>query len=222
MWAMETIRRSALMRGVGAACAAALMVASVGPAAARGPGGAPHGGGHGGYETGHGGGRYPGPIWRGGHRHGGYGGPYWGGYYDGWGAGDVIGLAALIGVVAVLANSAARDRDGDRTDDRSYDRDTDRRDARSGRTASIVTSDDAANACADAAREEAEAENHGYARLLGVDQAQPYGAAGGWSVDGRVEQLASAQDRAGTVRRFSCEVEDGHVAHVYLSRDTAD
>lgn len=215
---MADKRQSIGCRALGAACALALTVAGAAPAAAR-PGG----------PYGYGGG----PGWHG--HSGGYrGGPYWGGYrgYRGYrgglDAGDVIGIAALIGAVAVIAGAAARDRgsnrDYDRNDNRPYDGNDSRRydDRASGGSRSIVTSDDAANACADAARREAEADNRGgYAQILSVDPAQPYGSADGWSVDGRVEQRSSAQDRAGVVRRFSCEIEGGRVAHVYLSRDSA-
>lgn len=217
---MADKRQSMGRRALGAACALALTVAGAAPAAAR-PGG-PYGYGGGPGWHGHSGGYRGGPY---------RGGPYWGGYRGyrgGMDAGDVIGIAALIGAVAVIAGAAARDqgsnRDYDRNDSRPYDGNDNRRyddRASSGNGArSVVSSDDAANACADAARDEAEADNRGYAQILSVDPAQPYGSADGWSVNGRVEQRASAQDRAGVIRRFSCEIEGGRVAHVYLSRDS--
>lgn len=205
-------------RVFGTASAAALLVAGVAPAAAQGP---------------HHEGRPPM-----GHPHGGgWYGDRW--YDDGLDVGDVIGIAALIGAVAVIANSASKDRAANSGYDPNYDQtpapnyDTqgnyDARDngayapqssdARNP-TARIVSSDDAVNACVDAARSEAEMENHGYAQIVDVDPAQPYGASGGWSVNGRVEQRSSYQNRDGVVRRFSCEVEDGRVAHVYLSKDS--
>lgn len=172
------------------------------------------------------------------HRPGGYGYPGdWGGYpyrhrpyrgYDrGLGAGDVIGIAALIGAVAVIASAASKKRDAPRrypdVENAPHSADRGQRDGDDDYVsggASSMSEDEAVDACVEAARNKAEGERGGYAE---VRSATPQRASGqdGWSVDGRIEIRRNYQDQDGATRRFSCDVEGGRVANVYISRDTA-
>lgn len=147
---------------------------------------------------------------------------------DSFGFGDAVGIAALIGAVAVVASSMSKDRkatQGDAPRDRSLDTDlppvhgtdygsdieTTRKDGIDDGNA-----DQLANACADAARQEASV-NGGYAEVRRMDEARVID--GGYNIDGEVESRAAYRDASGTTRRFTCTVKDGRVTDVYLSRD---
>lgn len=139
---------------------------------------------------------------------------------DGLDAGDVIGIAALIGAVAVIASAASKDRAGDHRDGRTPDPNgypEDRNADRQNETDSAFGEDAAIDACIDAVRDEAE-RNGGYAEILDVEQPLARGD-GEWDVEGRVEQRQSYRDADGQSRRFSCDVRDGRVADVRLSAD---
>lgn len=189
-----------MRRLLGLVSAAAMVGASVAPAAARDHGrngwGAP-GYGWGGYRP---------------HRH------YR--HRDGLDAGDVIGIAALIGAVAVIASAASKDKDHRAPDARapypdSYpdDDNADRRDD----AAPALGEDAAVDACVDAVRDEAE-RGGDYAEILDVERPRVRGE-DDWEVEGRIEQRRSYRDSDGQTRRFSCDVQGGRVADVRLSAD---
>ena len=201
-----TMSGSKMRWAIGITGAVALLAGSVVPAAAQGwgPGGWRPGG--------HGGG------W--GHR------PH---YRDrGLNAGDVIGIAALIGAVAVIASSASKDRKQTRSapDPRDY---PDTRGSveeegyppeadQSGYPGPAMSADQAADACAVAVRDKVEGEQGGYAEILDVAEPRASGQEG-WAIDGRVERRAGVRGDSGDVRRFSCDVQGNRVAEVYISRD---
>lgn len=176
---------------------------------------------------------------------GGYGGG-WGHHHrdrgNGFGFGDAVGVAALVGAVAIVASSLSKDKQA-RSADRDYaDNDTGYRDAPPpasgtdygadvrGTTTpprnddfsdvAAVSSDQErmADACAVAARDRAE-EQGGYAEVRRMDE--PRAANGGYNIDGEVESRASYRATSGTTHRFTCSMQDGRVAQVYLSRDVA-
>ena len=190
---------SKMRLGIGAAVMAATLAGSVVPASARGYGG-------------------------------GWGGSYRPYHRDrGLNAGDVIGIAALIGAVAVIASSAAKDREArdpypDRNtypETRPYDgRDGSARSPDAGYSGPAMSADQAADACAVAVRDKVEGEQGGYAQILDVAEPRASGQEG-WSIDGRVERRAGARGDGGEIRRFSCDIEGERVAHVYISRDAA-
>jgi hypothetical protein len=192
-----TMGKSRLM--MGSLLGAALVLGSIGSAEAR-----PRYG-HGGYHD-----RYR-------HRDG-----------NGFGFGDAVGVAALVGAVAIVASSMSKDRkaaNGDAPRDPALDSDalppadgTDYgADVQTTRNDAGVIGDDAlADACANAAREEASTSG-GYAEVRRMDD--PRGIEGGYNIDGEVETRASYRATGGTTRRFTCTVKDGRVAKVYLSRD---
>lgn len=174
------------------ATAVAMLVTSVAPALAR-----DHGR-YGGYDRYHGYGydRY-------GYRHR--------RHDDGLNAGEVIGIAALLGAVVIIASAASKDAKARRagTDD-GYN-------PNYGDTATDARSEDAAiTACAQAARDKASRER-GYAEVTEIAPARR--SADGWDMDGRVEQRASYRDGMGQSRRFSCSVRAGRVSALVLSRD---
>ncbi|BAV64566.1 hypothetical protein SCLO_1015260 [Sphingobium cloacae] len=214
----------------------ALVGASLSPAEAR-----PRYG-HGGWNQG---------GWnQGGWGHGGWGGDRWRHRRgNGFGVGDAIGVAALIGAVAVVASSMSKDRkaasasgpgagrahDGDYDDDGAPPADgtdygADRRNGdfsdiadASGADASGADADrqddsQMSDACAVAARDEAQAQG-GYAEVRHMDA--PRATSVGYNIDGDVETRASWSASGGTTRRFTCAMRDGRVAEVYLSRDVA-
>ncbi|WP_246344641.1 hypothetical protein [Sphingobium fontiphilum] len=145
--------------------------------------------------------------------------------HDDFGLGDAIGIAALLGAVAIVASSASKDRraahddalDGQPppSDDRPDGVDALPHDDGAAPTAGDAL-EEAANACALAARDEASA-NGGYAEVRSMDEPQPID--GGFNIDGKVESRASWNAASGALRRFTCTVRDGRVAQVYLSRD---
>jgi hypothetical protein len=202
-----SVRRNSRMRwAVGSLCAGAMLVGSVVPAMAR-----DHGrySGYDGYGGGYG---YP-------SRHRGYR------HYrhrDGLDAGDVIGIAALIGAVAIIASAAGKDKKASRSpdyrsDDRGYDGRTDSRDDYPASSSGV---DEAINACVNAARDKAQGESGGYAEILDVERPRASGD-NGWDVEGRLEQRRTYQDRPGSTKRFTCDVQGGRVAHVYISNEAA-
>lgn len=146
--------------------------------------------------------------------------------------GDAVGIAALIGAVAVVATSMSKDRkarsgtsDADRpygdadTRNPDYNGDQDyQRDQGDDRvTDNALASEDAAvNACAVAARDEATTQG-GYAEVRRVDA--PRAVSGGWDVDGQVERRDSYRGPATDVRRFTCSIRNGRVAEIYISKD---
>lgn len=208
---MSIMRNSMMRLAVGAFSAGAMIVGTVAPAAAR------HNDYRGGYYSGYG---YssayrnyrPYKHYR--HRRG----PS---------AGEVIGIAALIGAVAIIASSASKDKKSRRTsDDRpDYRRDEDyRSDSRlpgSDAPSRYALDEDAAiDACVAAARDKAEAKNGGYAEILDIARPRERGN-GEWDIEGRLEQRRSYSDKQGETKRFSCDVREGRVAYVYISRDAA-
>lgn len=121
---------------------------------------------------------------------------------DSDGFGTFLGIAALIGAVAIVASSAEKNARAER--DRAPDR-SDWSDAE----------DRAVDDCALAAREEAERQaRHADIASIGEVRSAP----DGWNVDGTVELRENYRDAA-EVRRFSCDWRGGRVANVYLSRD---
>lgn len=146
---------------------------------------------------------------------------------DGFGFGDAVGVAALVGAVAIVASSLSKDRkasQGEAPRGRSLDTDApppaDGTDYGSDTTFSDNvdngTADRYANACADAARQEASGDG-GYAEVRRMEEPQVID--GGYNIDGEVESRAAYSNVSGTTRRFTCTVKDGWVADVYLSRD---
>lgn len=181
----------------GCAAALALLAGSIAPASARDRG-------HRGYD-----------------RPGGWSAPYryrhYRHYRRGPDAGAVIGIAALIGAVAVIASSTSRDRRESRYPD-GDSRDSSAEDGGYEDYSGTTDGDEAVNACASAARDRAESERGGYAEVRDVDPARA--TEDGWAVDGRIELRRTYRDSAGEALRFSCDVEGGRVANVYISRDT--
>ncbi|MCC4234562.1 hypothetical protein LL253_17965 [Sphingobium soli] len=154
---------------------------------------------------------------------------------DGFGLGDAIGVAALVGAVAIVANSMSKDRKvRDPITGGEYDAPPPRAGTDYGDDlgsdappppvdeadfSDIAAQDDAlADSCARAARDEAERDG-GFAEVRTM--ASPVAAAnGGYNIDGQVEQRASTRAPTGQTRRFTCTLDrDGRVAQVYLSRD---
>lgn len=160
---------------------------------------------------------------------------------NGFGFGDAVGVAALVGAVAIVASSASKDKKAAQTsnpDGRPSDRDyaddsapppangtdygTDVSDstppARPDDFSDVAAGDDQmTDACAVAARDEAQGQGNGYAEVRHMDA--PRAANGGYNIDGEVETRASYRATGGTTRRFTCTVQNGRVAEVYLSRD---
>lgn len=165
---------------------------------------------------------------------------------DGFDFGDAVGIAALLGAAVVVANSVSKDRNDARdadTDNRPYaDNDappptggTDygadagnadvhspespaRGDDFSDVAATNQSNDQLTDACALAARDEAQGQA-GYAEIRHIDE--PRATADGYNIDGEVETRASYRATEGTTRRFTCAMKDGRVAEVYLSHDVA-
>ena len=202
---MSGKRSSRTRWAVGAITAGAIFVGSVAPAMAR----------HKDYGGGYYGSRY------------GYSYPYrYDRYRDyryrhhrhrgGLDAGDVIGIALLVGAVAVVASSVnkdkkSRDRDRDwRDKDRPYDDRDDNRDT--------ASENEAVDVCVSAARNEAESQSGGYAEIIDVESPRR-SSEGGWDVEGRLEQRSSYRDNELVTKSFSCSYERGRVAHVYVSRN---
>jgi hypothetical protein len=149
---------------------------------------------------------------------------------DGFGVGDAIGVAALIGAVAIVASSMSKDKKaresqaGDNAppprDGTDYGRDVadGQRDDADFSDVALRDEDAMTDACAVAARDEAQGQG-GYAEVRRIDA--PVATQGGFNIDGEVETRANWRATAGTTRRFTCTVADGRVTEVYLSRDVA-
>ncbi|QGP80236.1 hypothetical protein GL174_09110 [Sphingobium sp. CAP-1] len=194
----------------GALVSAGLMLGSVGSAQAQPGWGGGRGWDRGGWDRG----------WDRHHRHRG----------DGFGVGDAIGVAALVGAVAIVASSLSKDKQTrtDRDDDApppssgtdygaDHNANAPARDEAD--FSDIAAQDDAqTDACAIAARDEAQGQGGGYAEVRHIDapRTTPDGAT---NIDGEVESRASYRAASGTTRRFICTMKDGRVASVYLSRD---
>lgn len=179
---------------------------------------------------------------------GGYGGG-WGHHHrdrgNGFGFGDAVGVAALVGAVAIIASSLSKDKQarasGSGAPSGDYaDNDSDYRsppppasgtdygaDMGNGNVHNDDFSDVAgrdgeqdrmADACAVAARDRAQQQG-GYAEVRHMDEPRP--ANGGYNIDGQVETRTSYRAASGTTHRFTCTMQDGRVAQVYLSRDVA-
>ncbi|MDX3901503.1 MAG: hypothetical protein QHC40_13480 [Sphingobium sp.] len=152
---------------------------------------------------------------------------------DGFGFGDAVGVAALVGAVAIVASSISKDRKaaaGDAPRDRALDDDapppadgtdygadveaTNRNEGRDAGETSDALAD--ADACANAARQEASA-GGGYAEVRRMDDPRTF--EGGYNIDGEIEARTDQNAANGSTRRFTCTVKDGRVANVYLSRD---
>lgn len=146
--------------------------------------------------------------------------------HDDFGLGDAIGIAALLGAVAIVASSASKNRQSARDD--AVDGPPPPVDNRMGEMEALPDDEgamppagdaleEAANACALAARDEASDNGGGYTEVRSMDAPQPVD--GGLNIDGTVESRASWNAGSGTTRRFTCTVRNGRVAQVYLSRD---
>ncbi|MDO7835681.1 hypothetical protein Q4610_11570 [Sphingobium sp. HBC34] len=153
---------------------------------------------------------------------------------NGFGLGDAIGVAAIVGAVAIVASSLNKDKQAQAG--RSDDLDAPSPASGTGYGANVRTDtsarDDAdfsdiaaqdegmTDACAIAARDEAQNRNGGYAEVRQIDapRATPDGS---YNIDGEVEVHASYRAATGTIHRFTCAMKNGRVATVYLSRDVA-
>lgn len=150
---------------------------------------------------------------------------------NGFGVGDAIGVAALVGAVAIVASSMSKDRKAQAGRD---DRDADAPPPRTGTDygedvrqdapprdgadfSDIAAREDAmADACALAARDEAQREG-GYAEVRQMDA--PVATNSGYNIDGQVEARPSYR-ATGATRRFTCAMKaDGSLADIYMSRD---
>ena len=153
---------------------------------------------------------------------------------DGFGLGDAIGVAAIVGAVAIVANSMNKGKKirdpntGGEYDAPPPSRGTDygtdvRSDApvRDDADFSDIAAQDAdmTDACAVAARDEAQNREGGYAEIRHMET--PLATADGYNIDGYVETRASYRANDGASRRFTCAIKNGRVAEVYLSRDVA-
>ncbi|HUD95786.1 hypothetical protein [Sphingobium sp.] len=158
---------------------------------------------------------------------------------DGFGLGDAIGVAAIVGAVAIVANSMSKSKKiRDPRTGGEYDapppragtdygsdvrsdapaRDPVRDDADFSDIADANGRDDAmTDACAVAARDEAQGENGGYAEVRRMET--PIATADGYNINGYVESRSSYSANDGTSRRFTCSMKNGRVAQVYISRD---
>lgn len=156
---------------------------------------------------------------------GGYGGR--GGYDRNWdrgrnrggdGFGVFLGVAALVGAVAVIASSAEKNKRAaeNRAVDPTYDRSYEGGVSSNAAPVDAGAENAAVDACALAARDEG-SQGGAYAEVRDITAARPFD--GGWAVDGTVDQREGYRGQ-GVQRRFSCTWRDGRVANVVLSRDT--
>jgi hypothetical protein len=153
---------------------------------------------------------------------------------DGFGLGDAIGVAAILGAVAVVASSVNRNKQvRDPNTGGTYDapppragtdygtdirNDTPARDDAD--FSDVATQGDGmTDACALAARDEAQQREGGYAEVRHMET--PLATADGYNIDGYVETRTSYRANDGVSRRFTCAMKNGRVAEVYLSRDIA-
>ena len=154
---------------------------------------------------------------------------------DGFGFGDAVGVAALVGAVAIVASSMSKDKQARASDSRDYDgpppsagtdygadvrSDAPAHEADFSDVAAESAQEDAmTDTCAVAARDEAQREAGGYAEVRHMDA--PRATPDGYNIDGQVETRAAYRASGGETRRFTCAIQDGRVAQVYLSRDVA-
>ncbi|WP_420145994.1 hypothetical protein [Sphingobium sp.] len=161
----------------------------------------------------------------------------WNGHHrrgNGFGFGDAVGVAALVGAVAIVASSMSKDRKvRDPNTGGEYDSPppsdgtdygTDVRDGVPVRDdadfSDIAAQDDPmSDACAVAARDEAQGSQGGYAEVRHMET--PIATANGYNIDGYVETRSSYRANDGVSRRFTCAMQNGRVAQVYISRDMA-
>lgn len=162
---------------------------------------------------------------------------------DGFGVGDAIGVAALVGAVAIVASSLSKDKKArdaryagrapDETDapppidGTDYGADVGhapvqkRDDADFSDIAAAQGDDDAmTDACAMAARAEAERRDAGYAEVRRIDPPRSTGA-DSYNIDGELETRAGYRAAASTAQRFTCAMKGGRVAEVYFGRSVA-
>lgn len=159
---------------------------------------------------------------------------------DGFGLGDAIGVAAIVGAVAIVASSINKNKQvRDPNTGGTYDappprtgtdygtdirNDAPARDdapARNDGDFSDIAAQDEGmtDACAVAARDEAQNREGGYAEVLHMET--PLATADGYNIDGYVETRTSYRANDAVSRRFTCAMKKGRVAEVYLSRDVA-
>ncbi|MET0239706.1 MAG: hypothetical protein ABW184_07395 [Sphingobium sp.] len=186
-----------LSRWAGGLALAAMMASAATPAMAdRGP--------HGGWN-------------RGGWDRGGWDRGGWnrGRHYDrgGDGFGTFLGVAAVLGAVAVIASSAAKDKRA--AEGRIADRPVDAPPPPPV-TTETASEDAAVDDCALAAREEGSRDG-AYAEVREITMTRLVEK--GWDVDGTVDQRQGYRG-TGVTRRFSCTWREGQVADLVLSRDT--
>jgi hypothetical protein len=114
-------------------------------------------------------------------------------------AGDVIAGIAIIGVIAAIASSGSKTRRNrtDSADRRRVDQ-------------SIVSEDQAVDACADAAQRQG-GEAASVREILAVDRTTD-----GWDVEGTIEQRDGWRDSSGDRRRFTCAVRQGEIDAVFI------
>lgn len=164
----------------------------------------------------------------------------WGHHRDrgnGFGFGDAVGVAALIGAVAIVASSMSKDKQARRVSGAAGNDDapppSQGTDYGADATIGVPSADDdfsdgvathadetqMTDACAVAARDEVQGQDGGYAEVRQMDA--PRAVQDGYNIDGQVESRASYRAASGTTRRFTCAIKDGRVAEVYLSRDVA-
>lgn len=167
---------------------------------------------------------------------------------DGFGFGDAVGIAALIGAVAIVASSMSRDRQSRQATpdhdgpppaaDTDYgadvarapaDRSEDYAGNGAGNGADDGTDDGADRALADADTGRMSDDCAVAARqdVEGQDGGyaevrqmdDPRAVNDGYDIDGQVESRASYRATSGTTRRFTCSIRHGRVTQVYISRD---
>jgi hypothetical protein len=150
----------------------------------------------------------------------------WGGHQrrhrDNFDFGDFLGVAAILGAVAVIASSAERKRrqERPRTEDRRAEeprfedrsiRDDSRFDTASG------SEDVAVDACAFAARDEGSRDGlFAEVREIGTVRAA---TDGGWTVSGVIDQKETFRASAIQARSFTCIWRGGRVTDLVLSRE---
>lgn len=169
-------------------------------------------------------------------RHYGGGGYYGGGYYGGgygrhyrhrdrFDVGDAIGIAALIGAVAIIASAADKGSKSTRRTTERSQRENDRdyqgdsrveRGERQDDYAAADSEDAAVNECAMAARDQAST-NGRFAEVRGIDTVRT--VSDGYDVTGRVEERSDVRASDGALRRFSCTWRNGRVAGVSIGAD---
>ncbi len=113
--------------------------------------------------------------------------------------GDVIAGIAILGAIAAIASSASKNK-------RSRNSSADRRPI----DLSIVSEDQAVDACADAAQRQG-GDAASVREILAVDRTSD-----GWDVEGTIEQRDGWRDSSGDRRRFTCAVRSGEIDAVFI------